>query len=109
MIDLEKLERLHAAATPGPWSRYADIHIKTMDGWGIGFIHHPLRSREETGNNVAYIVAACNALPALIERVRELERQKIFLASRLSERCMHTVSTETWIELAEEAAKEAGE
>ena len=121
---LDELERLAKAATPGPWSRYADIHIKTMDGWGIGFIHHPLRSREETVNNAAYIVAACNAVPELIARVRELERQREFFLKALNDNrlcpnggCFHDGSDldewdctsydnrECWINAAKEAGK----
>jgi hypothetical protein len=78
-----------------------------------------LKNIQQHGINSAYIVAACNSLPTLIaenralqERVRELERQREILAHRLADASKIRVkaySAETWIELAEIAAKEAGE
>lgn len=76
MLDLEELERLAKAATPGPWETYP------LPGWeGIAhtvaghkgqylFDIHKVRNGKA---NAAYIVAACDAVPELIKRVRELE------------------------------------
>jgi hypothetical protein len=118
-IDLDALEKLAAQATPGPWE--ADMLYNIVDEHGIlvhtfeEFGHTTKPSRE----NVRYIVAACNAVPELIaenralrERVRELERQREILAHRLADASKIRVkaySAETWIELAEIAAKEAWE
>lgn len=44
--------------------------------------------------------------PSLVAKVRELERQKVELASRLSKVFMHTVSTKEWLEWVEETGKE---
>lgn len=45
----------------------------------------------------------------LEDRVRELERQTVILASHLSKYVMHTMSTKEWLEWSERAAKEGGE
>jgi hypothetical protein len=77
-INLEELERLAAQATPGPWT--LEKNHTAYDAWGESVF-----STEQThnlDNNLAYIVAACNAVPDLIaenralrERVRELEQE----------------------------------
>ena len=74
MIDLEELERLAKAATPGPWEMVdaraflddEDFEIRN-GGHCIGY--------GTSGKDAAYIVAACNAVPELIARVRELEAE----------------------------------
>lgn len=72
MIDLDELMRLREAATPGPWKhRYAwreDVFsgsIKNEDGEDVSTDNHA---------DAAFICAACNAIPELVQRVRELER-----------------------------------
>lgn len=54
-------------------------------------------------------VKAFEALRPLVWRIRNLERQTEFLASRLSDHSMNTISARTWLDLAEQAAEEAGE
>jgi hypothetical protein len=76
-IDLEELERLAKAATPGPW---VVAHLCTNANFV--FAQAPdcdmvFHAREA---DVQYITAACNAVPELIARVRELERQRLKLA-----------------------------
>lgn len=104
MIDLDELERLHAAATPGPWyaddaSAFADdedFEIRTSTApiaYGISM------------DDAHYIVAACNALPKLIERVREMDRQMVWLAKQVCD----SFSPQEWINRAEQATKEDGE
>ena len=76
MIDLDELERLAKAATPGPWCNdYEDIFK-----WTFMLTKKPIATAELPGN-ARYIVAACNAVPELIARVRELERQRKWLAT----------------------------
>lgn len=80
-IDLEELERLHKAATPGPWT--LEKNHTAYDAWGESVF-----STEQThnlDNNLAYIVAACNAVPLLSARVRELERDRELYRERLHE------------------------
>lgn len=129
-IDLEELERLAALATPGPWRVESEV---CRDSMGLFW---PITSIEGAEDNVtenvttgdaAYIVAACNSLPGLIaenralrERVRELERQREWLAYHLGLICSNCTScfitcpfgkpdycgetsTESWIEVAKEA------
>lgn len=94
---LEELEHLAKAATPGPWS------CKSVPGLGGGRHNRPhifadgvclpvaslsvIKGEEDA----AFIVAARNAVPELVaenralqERVRELERQRDYLAFELS-------------------------
>ena len=66
--DLEELARLCAAATPGEWSvRFQAVRCagqsRDLGGW--------LYSAD-----AQLVVAARNALPALIARVRELEAER---------------------------------
>lgn len=70
---LDELERLREAATPGPWKHNIEPRRD-----GMGFIW-PFSSIESEDANVtdsitradaAYIVAACNAVPRLIEMLR---------------------------------------
>ena len=86
MIDLDELMRLHEAATPGPW----EVNIgdfESEDGYGtvtapyveadgkticVPFDRGPDDENDEA--DAAYIVAACNAVPELVARIRELER-----------------------------------
>ena len=78
---LDELEQLRKAATPGPWKHNIEPRRD-----GMGFIW-PFSSIESEDANVtdsitradaAYIVAACNAVPMLVEML-------VFLASLASE------------------------
>jgi hypothetical protein len=85
---LDELERLRKAATPGPWSKSEQgtnetYHHRIERYYGgkevpehIAYVFLP----NVFGNlhNTAYIVAACNAVPRLIEML-------VFLASLASE------------------------
>ena len=136
-IDLDELERLANAATPGPWRVESEV---VRDSMGLFW---PISSIEGTEDNVtenvttgdaAYIVAACNAVPELIAKVRELERQRDWLASQHAKACLDAandacvwntgdcpvcpldkgvrcleVTSKTFIEAAEKATKEAEE
>lgn len=86
---LDELERLRKAATPGPWKHNIESRRD-----GMGFIwpfssieNEDTKAIEDEEENVtdsitradaAYIVAACNAVPRLIEML-------VFLASLASE------------------------
>lgn len=72
---LEELERLRKAATPGPWEawRYnaGFVRISTCpldpdDDEVIKVADSP----DITASDAAYIVAACNAVPMLVEMLR---------------------------------------
>ena len=85
---LDELEQLRKAATPGPWSKSEQgtnetYHHRIERYYGgkevpehIAYVFLP----NVFGNlhNTAYIVAACNAVPRLIEML-------VFLASLASE------------------------
>lgn len=127
-IDLNELERLAAQATPGPWE---------LGNWVNCVLHtNPAEYRRTffipgqpalscSPQDAAYIVAACNAAPELIARVRELERQRGFFISALKENnlcpakgrcwpdgseleewdCSAANNRECWIQAAKEAGK----
>lgn len=83
-IDLEELERLAKAATPGPWKHRTISKTATV----ILAADTPLCATKYSVNkdhDAAYIVAACNAVPSLIARVRELETEN----ERLKKQCEH--------------------
>lgn len=70
---LDELEQLREAATPGPWKHNIEPRRD-----GMGFIW-PFSSIESEDANVtdsitradaAYIAAACNAVPRLVEMLR---------------------------------------
>ena len=75
---LDELERLREAATPGPWKHNIEPRRDSM-----GFIW-PFSSIESEDANVtdsitradaAYIVAACNAVPKLVEMIKYLSEE----------------------------------
>ena len=77
---LDQLERLRKAATPGPWEawRYnaGFVRISTCpldpdDDEVIKVADSP----DITASDAAYIVAACNAVPRLIEMVKYLSEE----------------------------------
>lgn len=72
---IDELERLREAATPGPWKHNIEPRRD-----GMGFIW-PFSSIESEDANVtdsitradaAYIVAACNSVPRLIDMIEYL-------------------------------------
>ena len=79
MIDLDELERLAKAATPGPWHKQG-FDVYAWQGKRRQFVARTapvvVSNRDFMSRNMndpAYIVAACNAVPELIARVRELQ------------------------------------
>ena len=89
MIDLDELMRLNDAATPGPWKvatwygGYHTIRPKKEPEKSLGQI--------ERKNDAVYIVAACNAVPELVARIRELEEQRDWLAQTAANAGWHGV------------------
>lgn len=87
MIDIDELMRLHAAATPGPWEvksgefegdeGYGTVTAPYIEADGkmicVPFDRDPEDENDES--DAAYIVAACNAVPELVSRIRELEEK----------------------------------
>ena len=60
---LGELERLNEAATPGPWKH---------DKWIIKSLEARKIAQTINLDNAAYIVAACNAVPMLVEMVQDM-------------------------------------
>lgn len=79
--DLEQLERLHAAATPGPWITTGDGRV--MDGKMykcIAACRKPvaisLNELQRARDDSFYITAACNAVPELIAELKAARAEK---------------------------------
>lgn len=92
MIDLEELERLAKAATPGPWKEGRHDMFSIVEGAHAKYIYaNSIPVAISTGEekdcervlaDARYIAAACNAVPdliaenrALLERIRALEQK----------------------------------
>lgn len=60
---LNELLRLREAATPGPWKH---------DKWIIKSLEARKIAQTINLDNAAYIVAACNAVPMLVEMVQDM-------------------------------------
>lgn len=89
---LDELERLREAATPGPWEQrvvpdeivkglyhdavYQDDTFVAQTCWYKADRYECVKNKADA--NAAYIVAACNAVPRLVEML-------VFLASLASE------------------------
>jgi hypothetical protein len=87
MIDIDKLEELARAATPGPWHAVDGTEsgtkaLTTNTGAWLGTIEDGSALRN--GADAAFIAAARNAVPELIERVRAAEGLLAEAAARLS-------------------------
>lgn len=127
VIDLDELEKLHAEAAGTPYKAKGDWIYAQSVSRKRTFSRRPMAytidnrdGRYKPTETAAYIVAACNSVPELIdenralrEKVRELEIHKRILACRLFKAVLHPVqeerSIDEWIKMAEQAAKEAGE
>jgi hypothetical protein len=78
-IDLDALDALAAAATPGPWfadsteigRTYGDDPTGLIETWVAESCD--IDNPEQGAANAAFIAAARDAVPALTARVRELE------------------------------------
>lgn len=66
---LDELERLRKAATPGPWD-VSQKNSTVYDNYGDSVCD--TQQTHNSQNNLAYIVAACNAVPMLVEMVQAM-------------------------------------
>jgi hypothetical protein len=66
MIELEELEKLVEAGTPGPWELLPNGNIRRANGEKAAW-------KKNMENNEALLVAAVNALPELIAMARRVE------------------------------------
>lgn len=66
---LDELERLRKAATPGPWD-VSQKNSTVYDNYGDSVCY--TQQTHNSQNNLAYIVAACNAVPSLIDMIEYL-------------------------------------
>lgn len=75
MIDLDELMRLSESATPGPWCHRQDkaLYVDRIREIIAEDETHVCSFTEKV--DAAYIVAACNAVSELVQRIRELEAQ----------------------------------
>lgn len=86
---LDELERLRKAATPGPWEAW-QYNAAFLGKGGQGIVTRistcPLDPDDDevikiadspdiTASDAAYIVAACNAVPRLVEMVKYLSEE----------------------------------
>ena len=116
MTDLDELMQLHDAATPGPWWSNYQPDDNMIEGelcqWVMGLSDDEcpfLDAVEKTcgipategffcpkvvsisEEDLDYIVAACNAVPELVQRIRELESQCDWLAQAAANAGWHGV------------------
>ena len=92
MIDIDKLEALDKAATPGPWT-YLPIRSGTMSvnrGWALRGPDTRRIFWDDTGSgcdiegddaDIDFVLTLRNALPELLAEVRRL--RKVHLAAKL--------------------------
>ena len=66
---LDELERLSWAATPGTWD-VSQKNSTVYDNYGDSVCD--TQQTHNSQNNLAYIVAACNAVPMLIDMIEYL-------------------------------------
>lgn len=78
-LDLDALEELERAATPGPWEAERDVY--DGDVWYVEPDGQPvLIARRPSDTDGALIAAARNALPDLIAAARERDALRELLA-----------------------------
>lgn len=70
-FDIDELERLLAADTPGEW-RPCELDQGVQIWCGSKYIGE---TRDYTGDDAALIVAARNSLPAILTEIRELRAE----------------------------------
>lgn len=69
--DIKALRKLLEAASPGPWSDWQPLHIGAADP--DSSVGQRSVARVNVSTDAALIVAAVNALPALLTRLEALE------------------------------------
>ena len=102
MVDLDRLQALHEAATPGPWARRGDVSIEAdPDGFTEVLIPGAVRCGsyclggssdiEVESADLDLIVAMRNALPSLLAEVRALRAERDRTDAALQEMCSYYV------------------
>lgn len=86
-VDLDALEKVYAASTPGEWwahkySNYTGWSIFAPDAGCIAERWYSTGRQDEIPRNDLFIVAAHNQLPALIAELRELRVENQDLVGR---------------------------
>lgn len=97
MIDLDELQRLHEAATPEPWlSDRPRLHIRIRDSRGLFVMERGSHGGVRCHEDAALIVAARNALPALLRLARRARRLEEAAAEliRIDAQCWMVVDRE---------------
>lgn len=87
-VDLDKLEQLDCAATPRPW--FDDGHVAgngsvvMSEATGFRVAHLPDTAKVKNHEaDAAFIAAACNAVPELVQRVRAAEAALMLASTKL--------------------------
>lgn len=80
-FDLDEIERLLAAATPGKW-RTCALDQEAQIWCGSNYIG---KTRDYTGDDAALIVALHNSAPAMIAAIRELRAENARLRLKWAE------------------------
>ena len=80
-MNLELLKKLAQEATPGPWTQgdYGIIH-NGQEGVAMGYA-----GSKRMLANAAYIVAACNEILPLVQRLEELQAEFRSIHDRLED------------------------
>jgi len=81
-LDLDRLEKLYAKATPGPYEIIHGVNV-AVAGWGRAVANfggyqsnvNPVKVLRENTDNAKFFVAVHAAIPDLITRIRELEAE----------------------------------
>lgn len=93
-FDIDELEQLLAAATPGEWALYGDCEISA--GNLVAMIECMFSETEATDkSNASLIVAARNSLPAMLTEIRELRAENARLKEALDEDGLAEIITDT--------------
>ena len=72
--DLNELERRAKLATPRPWDQGDYISHAIFSPKGM-VLFDDYNKRMNFHNDIAYIVAACNAVPDLVTEIRTLQKK----------------------------------
>lgn len=86
--DLAACERADQAATPGPWHLYENtVQAGNWFGQGVRANCDPFGRvcKDAKTADAAFIALSRSALPALVARVRELEKFKAYVHKRLDD------------------------
>lgn len=84
-FDIDEIERLLAAATPGEW-RTCALDQETQIWCGRNYIGV---TRDYTGDDAALIVTLHNSAPAMLTEIRELRAENARLKGLLGEVLTH--------------------